>query len=467
MAPMNTGFLLLTALLSAPPTANPLVTSRQQEARPNIVILLADDLGYADLGFQGSKDIPTPHLDALARDGVRCSNGYVSHPFCSPTRAGLLTGRYQQRFGHENNPVYDPENERLGLPLDQVTVADALNSAGYVTGCVGKWHLGAAPAFHPNRRGFDSYFGLLGGGHQYFDHNVFKTDPKKARQEYFIPLRRNQASVEEHEYLTDALGREASNFVERTKDRPFFLYLAFNAPHTPLQAPSKYLDRLKGIADERRRTYAAMICGLDDAVGRLRDTLRRHQLDRNTLVFFLSDNCGQTSLTPPIGTSNAPLRGSKGQVYEGGIRVPFVVSWPTRLPRGTTYDQPVSCLDLFPTAIAAAGGRLPQKVRLDGVNLLPHLSGEAKSAPHERLFWRTGGGTNYAVREGRYKLLKQGAGMPELYDLHADTAESQNLASKQPEIASRLRRTYEAWNSELVAPRWENPQAKKAKKPKR
>ena len=453
---------LLAALLAW--TLPTRAVAEQAPRKPNVVIVLADDLGYADLGFQGSKDIPTPYLDALAKGGVRCTQGYVTHPFCSPTRAALLTGRYQQRFGHENNPVYDPDNTQLGLPLDQVTVADALKAAGYATGCVGKWHLGAAPAFHPNRRGFDHYFGLLGGGHQYFEHNTFKTDPKKARQEYFIPLRRNQEPVEEHEYLTDALGREAVAFVERNKDKPFFLYLAFNAPHTPLQAPPKYLDRVKGIADERRRTYAAMICGLDDAVGRLLGALRRHRLDRDTLVFFLSDNGGQTSLTPPIGSRNDPLRGSKGQVYEGGIRVPFVASWPARMPQGATYEQPVSCLDLFPTAVAAAGGRVPDKVRLDGVNLLPYLTGETKSAPHERLFWRTGGGASYAVREGRYKLLKQGDGTPELYDLQADTAENRNLVQQLPDIAQRLQKAYASWSAELVPPKWDNPRPNKPKK---
>ena len=432
--------------------------------KPNIVVILVDDLGSSDLGFQGGTDIPTPHLDSLAKSGVRCTQGYVTHPFCSPTRAGLLTGRYQQRFGHENNPVYDPNNTQLGLPLDQVTLADALKLAGYATGCVGKWHLGAAPAFHPNRRGFDHYFGLVGGGHQYFEHNVFKTDPKKARQEYFIPLQRNQEPVEEHEYLTDALGREAVAFVERHKDKPFFLYLAFNAPHTPLQAPPKYLDRVKGIADERRRTYAAMICGLDDAVGKLSATLRSHRLDRDTLVFFLSDNGGPITQGSPNGSRNDPLRGGKGQVYEGGIRVPFVVTWPARLPQGTVYDQPVSCLDLFPTAVAAAGGRVPDKVRLDGINLLSHLTGETKSTPHERLFWRTEGGTSYAVREGRYKLLKESDSAPELYDLVADVAESRNLMQQLPDVAQRLQKAYESWNAELVPPKWENPRPNKPKK---
>ncbi|MFM8532693.1 MAG: sulfatase-like hydrolase/transferase, partial [Acidimicrobiia bacterium] len=223
--------------------------SADQPVRPNVIVIVADDLGYADVGFHGSKEVPTPHLDALARRGVVCTSGYVSHPFCSPTRAGLLAGRYQQRFGQENNPRWEPANDAVGLPLDAVTIADAMKAAGYVTGAIGKWHLGAHPSFHPKRRGFEHYFGLLGGGHQYFDHNQFLTNPARARQEYLIPLVRNETPVEEHEYLTDALGREAAAFVEAQRDKRFFLYLAFNAPHTPLQAPDKYLDRVKSIED--------------------------------------------------------------------------------------------------------------------------------------------------------------------------------------------------------------------------
>jgi len=292
--------------------------------KPNVIIILADDLGYADVGFQGCKDIPTPHLDALAKAGVVCTNGYVSHPFCSPTRAGLLTGRYQQRFGHENNPAWLPEDQTVGLPVDQVTVANVLKKAGYKTGAVGKWHLGAHPAFHPNRRGFDEYFGLLGGGHQYFDHNQFKSNPMKAKQEYFIPLVRNEQPVEESAYLTDALGREAAAFVDAHRNEPFFLYLAFNAPHTPLQAPAQYLDRVKEIKDEKLRTYAAMICGMDNAIGLVTSKLKQHKLDQNTLVFFLSDNGGPVAVT---NCRNTPLRGAKGR---GMTKVLPFLPWRVR-----------------------------------------------------------------------------------------------------------------------------------------
>lgn len=448
---MSRGFLVLLVLAWPVAAAD----------KPNVIAIVADDLGYAELGFQGCTDVPTPHLDALAKSGVRCTSGYVSHPFCSPTRAGFLTGRYQQRFGHENNPKWDPEDRNLGLPLDQVTLADALKQAGYATGAVGKWHLGAHPAFHPNKRGFDHYFGLLGGGHQYFDHNQFQTNPTRAKQEYFIPLVRNDKPVEETEYLTDALGREAAAFIDGSKGKPFFLYLAFNAPHTPLQAPQKYLDRVKGIEDEKRRTYGAMVCGMDDAVGRVMAKLREHKLDENTLVFFFSDNGGPIAVS---NCKNTPLRAAKGAVYEGGVRVPFVVSWPAKL-KPATFDAAVSSLDVFPTALAAAGAT-PNGVTPDGVDLLPHLRGEAKTSLNERpLFWRTGGGVNYAVRKGPHKLVRLGDKPAELYDLAADIAEKKDLAGDRPEVVAALRKELDAWDATLVAPKWSNPQPARPQPP--
>lgn len=420
--------------------------------KPNVIVIVADDLGYADLGFQGCKDIPTPHLDGLAKSGLVCTSGYVSHPFCSPTRAGLLAGRYQQRFGHENNPKWLPDDKDVGLPLDQVLLPEVMKKAGYSTGAVGKWHLGAHPVYHPNRRGFAEYFGLLGGGHQYFDHNQFKTDPAKAKQEYFIPLVRNETPVEEGEYLTDALGREAAAFVSAHTKQPFFLYLAFNAPHTPLQAPEKYLERVKEIKDDKLRKYGAMVCGMDDAVGKLLATLKEHNLTENTLVFFFSDNGGPVGVT---NCRNTPLRGAKGAVYEGGVRVPFVVAWPGTLKPGK-FDGPVSSLDVFPTAVAAAGGEAPKGVTLDGVNLIPHLKGEAKTTLADRsLFWRTGGGESFAVRKGSLKLVRVGKKPAELYDLSADVAEKTDLAGTKADTAAGLKMELDAWNATLVEPKWE------------
>jgi arylsulfatase A-like enzyme len=425
-------------------------TFLQADDRPNIIVIVADDLGYADVGFQGAKDIPTPRLDQLAKSGVVCTSGYVTHPFCSPTRAALLTGRYQQRFGHENNPRWLPEDKQVGLPLDQTTLADVLKGSGYKTGCVGKWHLGAHPSFHPNRRGFTEYFGHLGGGHNYLDHNQFQTNPMKAKQEYFIPILRNEEPVEVNEYLTNVFGQEAAAFIEKNKDDPFFLYLAFNAPHTPLQAAEKFLDRVKAIQDPKRRTYAAMICALDDAIGTVLDKLKEHDLTKETLIFFFSDNGGPVGVT---NCSNTPLKGAKGQLYEGGIRVPFVVSFPGLLKPGT-HSQPVSSLDVFSTAVAIAEAPLPKGLKLDGENLLSLIKNTGKAQEHRTLYWRTNGGDGYAIRHGDMKMIKIGKRPAELYDLKPDIAEEHNIAEKNADRIGSLQKMLDEWNDQLLPPKW-------------
>jgi arylsulfatase A-like enzyme len=421
--------------------------------KPNVLIIVADDLGYADVGFQGAKDVPTPNLDALAARSVRCTNGYVSHPFCSPTRAGLMTGRYQQRFGHENNPAWLPESTVAGLPLSQTTLPQVMKTAGYATGAVGKWHLGAHPQFHPNRRGFDDYFGILGGGHAYVPGSVKAT-------EYNISIDRNGSPETHTKYLTEHFGEEAPAFIERHGKEPWILYLAFNAPHTPQQATEKYLERVKSIADEKRRTLAAMICALDDAVGATLRAVKATGAEENTLVFFISDNGGPISVVP---CSNGSLRAGKGSVHEGGIRVPFLVSWPAKLPKGKEYAQPVIQLDFFATAAAVSGAKIPDGVKLDGVNLIPFLSGEKAGAPHDHLFWRTGGGEQLAVRAGDWKWLRQRGSQPQLYNLANDLGEKTDLAAQEPAKAAELEKAALAWNSELIAPIFENPRAAQKK----
>jgi len=434
------------------------VSFLQAATPPNILLILADDLGYADVGFHGSKEIPTPNLDRLAKRSLRCTNGYVSHPFCSPTRAGLMTGRYQQRFGHENNPAWLPEDPNVGLPLSQTMLPQVLKTAGYTTGAIGKWHLGAHPSFHPNKRGFEDYFGILGGGHNYLPR-------AKAGVEYSIPLDRNGQPESHTEYLTDVFGREAVSFVERNQSKPWFLYYAFNAPHTPLQATEKYLERMKHITDEKRRTYAAMICAMDEAVGQMLDKLDALKLTENTLIFFFSDNGGPSFAN---SSSNAPLHGDKGQVFEGGIRVPFLVSWPAKLPKGKDYDRPVTSLDVFATAAALADAKVPAGVKLDGVNLIPFLTGKNKSAPHEQLFWRMGGGASYAMRSGDWKWLKMGNGAPQLFNLKEDIGEQNDLANAKPEIAQRMEAAVMNWNKELIPPLFESPKGgAKAKQKKK
>ena len=416
-------------------------------AKPNVIVIVADDMGYADTGFNGCRDIPTPHLDRLARQGIRFTNGYVTHSFCSPSRAALLTGRYQQRFGHENNPVFLPHDPKVGLPLAEKMLPQVLRPAGYVSGHIGKWHLGAADVFHPLRRGFDESFGFLGGGHQYLPEKWTVDQPSQHADEYITKLQRNGRYIDEKEYLTDALSREAVAFVARHRAQPFFLYLAYNAPHGPLQATEKYLRRFPQLRD-KRRLYAAMVSALDDGVGQVLAEVDKQGLTARTLIFFLSDNGGPTQVN---GSSNAPLRGDKGSVYEGGFRVPFVVSWPGQLPAGRDYDWPVSSLDIFATATAQAGVDTTA-LALDGVDLLPYLTGKNPAAPHPVLYWRMGGGNAYAVRQGDRKLVEPRGGRPELYDLRRDLSERQDLASAQPEALAALERLKQAWNAQLVPP---------------
>ena len=425
-----------------------------QGRRPNIVVIVADDMGYADVGFHGSRDIPTPNIDALARSGIRFTDAYVSGPYCSPTRAGLLTGRYQQRFGHEFNPVGTPEP---GLPLHEITMADRLKAAGYRTALFGKWHLGTAPALHPMERGFDEFFGFLGGDHSYFD-------AMPASDDAIFDGRKPVAHVE---YLTDELADRAVRFIERERSRPFFLYLAFNAVHTPMHATDKYLTRFTHIADEQRRTYAAMLSAMDDGVGRTMAALRAAGLEENTLIFFFSDNGGPTMPTTTVnGSSNAPLRGSKRQTWEGGIRVPFIIHWKGHLAAGKTDSRPIIQLDVLPTALAAAGIPVRPEWKLDGVELLPYLTGKVTGTPHEALYWRLGG--MMAIRKGDWKLVKTSEGpfretdpavlsdlsAAQLYNLADDIGETKNLADAQPDRVRELAEAWQRWNSALVRPLW-------------
>jgi len=438
--------------------ASLLLTASAFAAQPNILLIVADDLGYNDVGFQGSKEIPTPNLDKLAAQSLVCTNGYVSHPFCSPTRAGIMTGRYQQRFGHENNPAWLPQDTVAGLPVTETTYPQLMQKAGYTTGAVGKWHLGAHPQFHPNKRGFDEYFGALGGGHMYFPGD-------KGGVEYTIPLNRNGKDEAQTKYLTEQFGDEAASFIGRHagEDKPWMLYLAFNAPHTPLQAPQKWLDKFSQISDKSRQTYAAMVSAMDEAIGEVLAKVDATNQRDNTLIYFVSDN-GGPNLQAKSGsnfTSNAPLRGSKGMVYEGGMRVPFLVSWPAKIKPGT-YEQPVIALDFLPTSLAAADSADLTPKNLDGVNLLPFLSGEKTSAPHDTLFWRTGGpGGNNAVRRGNMKLVRLGKAEPELYDLSTDIGESKNLAAEKPAVVQELVAAIADWEKGTIAPIFESPRAGK------
>jgi arylsulfatase A-like enzyme len=410
--------------------------------RPNIVLIVADDLGYGELGVQGCKDIPTPNIDGLARRGVRFTNGYVSCPVCSPTRAGLLTGRYQQRFGHEFNPGHEQTPDpNFGLPRTETTLAERLKTLGYATGMVGKWHLGFRPDLQPTRRGFDEFFGFLGGAHNYLN-------PQRGA----VRILRGTVPTLEHEYLTDALAREAVDFIGRHRNEPFFLYLPFNAVHSPLQVTQRYLAKFRTIADPQRRTFAAMLSAHDDAVGRVLMAIRHAGLEDDTLIFYHSDNGGPTAQT---SSSNYPLRGHKAQVLEGGIRIPFLMQWTGHLPAGKVYDHPVITLDIHPTAVAAAGGIIPPLPRLDGVNLIPYLTGRIADPPHEHLFWRFG--RQAAVRQGEWKLEWLPGQGPQLFNVTRDIRELNDLSRVEPERVRNLEAAYVAWNAQLEKPRW--PQA--------
>jgi arylsulfatase A-like enzyme len=423
--------------------------------RPNVLVIVADDLGYRDIGLHGGRDVPTPHIDALAASGIRCTSGYVSAPYCSPSRAGLLTGRYQTHFGHEFNP-HQGEESKLGLPLDQRTIADYLKGAGYATGLVGKWHQGFSPAHHPQSRGFNDYFGFLVGGHNFLLHK--EAQPRFGSAHSHDLIYRGREVQKLDGYTTDLFTDEAIAFIDRNKEQPWFLYLSYNAVHTPLEVLAKYGDRVPAsITDPERRGYLSLLIGLDDNIGRLTAHLNKTGRDKQTLVFFMSDN-GGSGRKPFLAFNtgvNTPLRGDKGQTLEGGIRVPFFVAWPGRLASGKVYEQPVSALDILPTACAAAG-IAPSNV--DGVDLVPHLAGEKASAPHEALYWRFG--PQKAVRRGAWKLVdwrdfgeKRNSGW-QLYDLSKDIGEQRDLADANPQVVAELSRSWDQWDAKNVAPRW-------------
>jgi len=407
---------------------------------PNILFIAVDDLGYAELGVQGCKDIPTPNIDSIAQNGVRFTNGYVSCPVCAPTRAGWLTGKYQQRFGFEFNPGGAPQEE-FGLPTTELTIAERLKKLGYATGCFGKWHLGFKKELHPMNRGFDEFYGFLGGGHPYL--------PTSGAKRFGIL--RGFEPVTKFEFTTMDFAKEALSFIERHRNQPFFVYLAFNAVHAPLQAPEEYIAKFKHITNPTRQIFAAMLSALDDAVGMVLAKLRELKLEENTLIFFISDNGGPTRQT---SSRNDPLRGFKGQVLEGGIRVPFLMQWKGHLPAGKVYEHPVIALDICPTILAAVGAEIPKE--LDGVNLLPYLTGEAKGEPHTALFWRYG--RQWAVRAGDFKLVccpqEFGSEEPQLFNLAEDIGEKTNLAPKMPQKVEELKAMYDEWNAKNIPPKW-------------
>lgn len=448
------------------------ITSEAEDAPPNIVFIFADDLGYNDIGVCGSEIIKTPNIDALAANGVRFTQGYVSHPVCSPSRAGLLTGRYQQRHGWEFNPM--GRDQQFGMSTGERTFADELKAAGYATGMVGKWHLGFKEQHHPLSRGFDEYFGVLAGGSIFIDPatpGVESSGRQSATRSSRNAVYDGFKEVTVTRYLTDVFTDEALDFIDDHQDEPFFLYLSHTTPHTPLQATEQYLDDYRHIENQGQRIYAAMVGALDESVRRVVEKLKEIDQYENTLIVFLSDNGCAGYINGAC--SNAPFAGFKRYHQEGGIRVPFIMSWPDKLPKGKLYDPPVISLDLLATFTAAAGKPVTTD---DSVNLIPFLTTDTEATPHDYLYWRSG--PTKAIRDDRWKLIQYNItdqrpedlnntgrldppseGWPTdspqgqltlLFDLKNDPGETENLTQKRPEIVHRLIQIHAQWNETLL-----------------
>jgi arylsulfatase A-like enzyme len=418
----------------------------QKHSKPNIVIILTDDQGYADISFNRHHppEVYTPNMDALANEGIFFSQGYISGNVCSPTRAGLMTGRYQQRAG-----IYTAGEGGSGLPLEEKIFPQFLKPAGYVCGAFGKWHLGLTPEYNPVSRGFDEFYGFMGrGAHDYFR----LADP-------WSPIYRGLEEIQDEGYLTTRLTEEAISFIKKHKEEPFFVYLAYNAVHAPAQAPEEEI-RKYNTGDPLRDTLMAMLKYLDQGVGEVVKTLKEEGLWDNTLFFFLTDNGGAKAMH----AVNSPLRGFKQTNYEGGIRTPFIISWPAKLKGGRIINTPVICLDILPTVLAAAGIEEPKDKPFDGKNILPVISKKTKYL-HENLYWSEGGESGeWAVRSGDWKLVVH-KDQKELFNLKKYPSETKDLSGMESDVVSRLTALYDKWLDEMAEPlklrgkRWNPEQA--------
>ena len=420
------------------------------EDKPNIVIILTDDQGYADVSYNphSPPEVRTPNIDDLAHSSVICTQGYTSGHVCSTTRAGLMTGRYQQRFG-----IYTAGEGGSGVPLDEVFIPQRLKPAGYVSGALGKWHLGLTEEYHAMNRGFDEFYGFMGrGAHPYFDHSDMDH-----------PIYRGLKPIKEEGYLTTRITEEAVGFINRHKEESFFLYVAYNAVHSPPEAPDEDIKNVTG--NKKRDTLMAMIKHLDLGVGKIVSSLKKHNIFDNTLLIFLTDNGGSKTMS----ANNAPLRGFKQMDYEGGVHVPFIVSWPAQLKGGKKCEVPMWSIDLFATALDAAGLPMPKGKALDGKSILPALRGETEKL-HDEFYWSSAGEKGkWAIRSGNWKLVAEKKRI-ELYNLKKDLSETTDLAAKYPKVVSELTAKYNAWLDEMADPmskqpkRWSNATVEPAKK---
>ena len=403
--------------------------------RPNIVVIVSDDLDYSTLGYNGYEKASTPHLDSICRDGVYFTSGYVSSPQCASSRAGLMTGRYQARYGYESQIGSIPRmlEQDIGVDTEEILLPQLLKRAGYVTAVIGKWHLGYREKYRPNNRGVDHFFGFLTKGRYYWD------------QDKLSPILRNGEEVQGEGYLTEALAREAADFIRRNKNKPFFLYYAPWNVHVPHVVPEKYIPTGGDVLD-------GMIQALDQSVGTIIEALEEEGLEQDTLIVFLNDNGGIHE------NYNVPFRGRKATLYEGGIRVPFAMRWPGHLPEGLRYEHPVIQLDVLPTLATAAGIALPDDRSYDGVDLLPFLTGNGSGRPHDALYWRftdmKGGIRGRAVRSDNLKLIIHprdagGGERTELYDLEQDPAESDDLTLRRPDDVRRMMQSLRVWERKM------------------
>lgn len=406
------------------------------QTKPNIIVIVTDDAGYVDFGFMGSVDLQTPEIDKLAESGVIFTDAHVSATVCAPSRAGLLTGQYQQRFGFEANGTGFGNSGDLGLDDNIETLAEVLKKNNYKTIAIGKWHLGGSISDHPNNRGFDEFYGFIGGGRSYFP---IKNPSKK------LMLQKNGSKVNFEGYLTDALGNFSVNSVEQNKDNPFFMYLAYNAVHTPMEAKEEHLEKFK---DHPRQTLAAMTWSLDENIGKLRHKLDELNILDNTLIYFISDNGGAHNNSSNMG----PLKGWKGNKFEGGHRVPFVISWTGKIPKNQKFDGLTSSLDIFSTSLAAAKIDNTTNISLDGVSLLPYLINKKQGNPHDKLFWRKL--EEAGVRVDNHKLIRLKYFGYTMYDLDQDLGETQNLSKSNTLKLNKLIEELEQWETEMSEPLW-------------
>jgi len=418
--------LFLTICLLSP------VMAAEARAKPNILLIVSDDAGYADFGFQGCKDIPTPSLDGLAKSGLRMSQAYVAGPVCSPSRAAMLKGKTPARTGHENNLGGD----KGGVDVTTELLPARLKKQGYHTGGIGKWHLGSKEEFLPWKRGFDEWIGFLGGRSDYLK--------QKKRN---VTLTRNGVKSLDTEYLTDALSREAASFITRNAIEPWFLYLAYNAPHSPMQAPPGGEEMFPNL-DSKRAVLAAMTASMDKGIGHVLDTLKATGKEKNTLVVFINDNGGATY----SAFQNTPLRSHKGTLFEGGIRVSLLVRWPGVVPENKDFTHPVCATDLLPTFLSAAGAAPDSWKDSDGVDLAPYLSGKRSEPPHDSLCWRFN--VVAAIRDGDWKLIRIRGNDPLLFNLGADPTEAKNLAGEEPERVKSMLQKISDWEKPFPSPKW-------------